>query len=276
MRKIIIKPRKGFEALGLQELVEYRDLLYYNILKNIKGKYRQMALGPFWIILQPLVNMILFSFIFGGMAKMDSGGVPYPLLTLSALIPWMLFQNSTTFASNSLVSQMGVISKVYFPRMIIPLADTLAWLVDFGITFLILLVMMAFYGFFPGIRILFIPLYLLFVLATTLAIGLWTASLTVKYRDLKLLVDYGLRIFMFITPVAYSAANLEASIPIKWVWLLKMNPLYWIVEGFRWSLLGIGEEPTLFMIYPILLVFVLLVSGAFVFRRSERNIVDLL
>lgn len=272
---ILIKPSKGFQVLGLTEIWEYRDLLWYNILKNVKGKYRQMALGPLWIILQPIVNMLLFTFIFGGMAKLDSGGVPYPLLTLSALIPWTLFQNSTTFASNSLVSQMHIISKVYFPRMIIPISDMLAWLVDFAVTFILLLLLMAYYEIYPSIRILTIPFYVVFVLMTTLAIGLWTASLTVKYRDIKLIVDYGLRIFMFITPVAYSASHLEAAIPDNWEWLLKMNPLYWIIEGFRWALLGTSTGPSWFMVYPLVMVVVLLISGAFVFRRSERSIVDL-
>ncbi len=275
MEKIRIEPARGFIALGLHELWEYRDLLWFNILKNIKGKYRQMALGPLWIILQPIINMLLFSFVFGGMAKMDSGGIPYPLLTLSALIPWTLFQNSCTFAANSLVSQMSVISKVYFPRMIIPLADALAWLVDFAVTFAILLIMMAFYGIYPGIKILTIPLYLLFVLATTMAVSLWSASLTVKFRDLKLVVDYGLRIFMFVTPVAYTAVHLEAAVPARWAWLLKMNPLYWIVEGFRWALLDTPTGPSWFMVYPMVMVLILLVTGAFVFRRSERSIVDL-
>ncbi len=234
-----------------------------------------MALGPLWIVLQPLLNTLLFSFVFGRMAKMDSQGVPYPLLTMCALIPWTLFQNSCTFAANSLVSQMNVISKVYFPRMIIPLADTLAWLVDFAVTFVILLIMMAYYGIYPGIKILTIPLYLLFVLATTMAIGLWSAGLTVKYRDLKLIIDYGLRIFMFLTPVAYTAAHLEAAVPAQWTWLLKMNPLYWIVEGFRWALLDTPSGPTWFIVYPVVMVIILLVSGAFIFRRSERSIVDL-
>lgn len=273
---IRIQPSKGFTALGLGELWEYRDLFWFNILKNIKTKYRQMALGPLWIILQPLVNMVVFTFVFGNMAKMDSGGIPYPLLTLSALIPWTLFQNSCTFASNSLVNQMAVISKVYFPRMIIPLADALAWLVDFAVTFVILLLMMALYGVFPGVKILTIPLYLLLTLATTMAVGLWTASLTVKFRDVRLIVEYGLRIFMFVTPVAYTAANIEKAMPSGWAWLIKMNPLYWVIEGFRWALLGGTNGPSMFMLYPIFLVIVLLISGAYVFRRTERSIVDLL
>jgi lipopolysaccharide transport system permease protein len=273
---IRIQPSKGFSSLGLGELWEYRDLLWFNILKNIKSKYRQMALGPLWIILQPIVNMVLFTFVFGKMAGMSSGGIPYPLLTFSALIPWNFFQNSCTFASNSLVTQMPVISKVYFPRMIIPLADALAWLVDFAVTFAILLIMMACYGIYPGLRILFIPLYVLLALVTTMAVGMWTASLTVKFRDVRLVVQYGLRVFMYMTPVAYAASHLENALPDGWEWLLKMNPLYWVIEGFRWALLDGPNPPEPFMIWPIALVLVLLVSGAYMFRRTERTIVDLL
>lgn len=273
---IRIQPSKGFSSLALGELWEFRDLLWFNILKNIKSKYRQMALGPLWIILQPVINMLLFTFVFGTMAGLSDDGTPYPLLTFSALISWNFFQNSCTFASNSLVTQMPVISKVYFPRMIIPLADALAWLVDFAITFAILLIMMAYYGVYPDLKILFIPLYVLLTLVTTMAVGMWTASLAVKFRDVRFVVQYGLRVFMFLTPVAYAASHLENALPEGWAWLLKMNPLYWVCEGFRWCLLNGPNGPELFMIYPILLVLFLLVTGAYMFRRTERTIVDLL
>jgi lipopolysaccharide transport system permease protein len=273
---IRIQPTKGFSSLGLGELWEYRDLLWFNILKNIKSKYRQMALGPLWIILQPVINMLLFTFVFGSMAGFSDDGIPYPLLTFSALISWNFFQNSCTFASNSLVTQMPVISKVYFPRMIIPLADALAWLVDFAVTFGILLIMMACYGIYPGLKILFIPFYVLLTLVTTMAVGMWTASLAVKFRDVRFVVQYGLRVFMFLTPVAYAASHLENALPEGWAWLLKMNPLYWVTEGFRWCLLNGPNGPEMFMIYPIMLVLFLLVTGAYMFRRTERTIVDLL
>lgn len=271
-----IQPTKGFSALGLGELWDYRDLLWFTIQKNIKSKYRQMALGPLWIILQPVITMLLFTFVFGRMAGLSDDGIPYTLLTFSALIPWTFFQNSCTFASNSLVTQMSVISKVYFPRLIIPLADAMAWLVDFAVTFVILLIMMACYGIYPTAKILFIPLYVLFTLATTLAVGVWAASLAVKFRDVRLVVQFGTRIFMYLTPVAYAASNLERALPEGWAWILQLNPLYWICEGFRWSLLGGPNGPDLFMICPCLIVLVLLISGAYMFRRTERTIVDLL
>lgn len=271
-----IQATKGFSALGLGELWEYRDLLRFTIQKNIKSKYRQMALGPLWIILQPIITMFLFTFIFGKMAGLSDDGIPYTLLTFSALIPWTFFQNSCSFAANSLVTQMPVISKVYFPRLIIPLADATAWLVDFAITFVLLLIMMACYGIYPTAKILFIPLYVLLTLATTMAVGVWAASLAVKFRDVKFVVQYGLRVFMFMTPVAYAASNLERSVPEGWAWVLQLNPLYWVCEGFRWCLLDGPNGPTPFMLIPVGLVFILLVSGAYMFRRTERTIVDLL
>ena len=273
---IRIQPTKGWSNLGLYELWEYRDLAWFNILKEIKSKYRQMALGPLWIILQPIMNMIIFTFVFGRVAKLNSDGIPYPLLTFTALIPWTFFQNSCTFSAGSLVQQMNVISKVYFPRLIIPIANALSWLVDFVITFAILLLMMAYYGIYPTWRIIFIPGYILLALMTTLAVGFWLATLTVKFRDIKIMVTYGVRLFMYLTPVAYTASVMEKGLPAGWEWVLKINPLYWVIEGFRWSLINGKQGPELFMIYPIVGVLILFISGAYMFRRTERTIVDLL
>lgn len=274
-KSIRIEKRKGLDSLGLKELWEYKDLLRYNILKSIKGKYRQMALGPIWIILQPLVNTLLFTFVFGNMAGMSEEGTPYVLVTLSALIPWTLFQNSTTFGANSLVAQMNVISKVYFPRMIIPLSDILAWFVDFFVTFFVLLVIMFYYDVMPTTRMLVIPLLLLYVTVTTFGISLLAASLTVRFRDVKLVIQYGLRVFMFLTPVAFTAEKLKSSIEAHW--LLELNPMYWICEGFRWSVTGKGESPFQLDILPsIILSIFILGLGIYKFRSSERTIVDLL
>lgn len=267
-----IQPSTGWSDLGLGELWTYRDLLRFHVYKNIKAKYRQMALGPIWIVLQPIITMVVFTIVFGKLAKLNSDGIPYPLLTYAGLLPWMLFQNSCGQASNSLVSQMNVISKVYFPRMIVPLAETLSSLVDFVLAFLILLVLMASYGIYPGWRIITIPAFVLFVLMSALSLGFWTASLTVRFRDVKLLVTYGLRVFMYLCPVAYSAS----AIPERWMWLYKLNPVYWFTEGFRWALLGGSHPPTLAILIPFAFVTVLFVTGAFMFRRTERTVVDLL
>lgn len=267
-----IEPTKGWARLDLREIWEYRDLLWFHTLKEIKGKYRQMALGPLWIILQPIVNMILFSFIFGRIAKLPSEGIPYPIFTYVALLPWTLFQNSCEFSSNSLVSQMHIISKAYFPRLIIPFAAVVSWLVDFALSFAVLLIMMLFFGFIPGWRIVFIPMYLILCIGSALGIGLFTASLAVQFRDVKFVVTHGLRVFMYLTPVAYSGT----LIPGNWQWLYQLNPMYWVIEGFRWSLLGTSTGPEWYMIIPSTMTFILILAGAFMFRRTERTIVDLL
>lgn len=267
-----IQPSKGWARLDLREIWEYRDLLWFHTLKEVKGKYRQMALGPLWIVLQPIINMIIFTLIFGKIAKLPSEGIPYPIFTYVALLPWALFQNSCEFSSNSLVSQMHIISKIYFPRLIIPIASTMSWLVDFSLSFVVLLVIMLFYGFIPGWQIIFLPLFLILSIAFALGIGFCTASLAVQFRDIKFVVTHGLRVFMYLTPVAYSGS----LIPENWQWLYQLNPMYWVVEGFRWSLLGTSVGPTWDMVFPCLLTIALLITGAFMFRRTERTIVDLL
>lgn len=269
---ITIKASKGFGSLGLAELWEYRDLFRFHTLREVKGKYRQMALGPLWIVLQPVVNMIVLSFVFGKVAKMPSDGIPYPIFTYTALIPWTFFSNASTFTAGCLITDMQIISKVYFPRLIIPLASVAARLVDFAICFLVLMGMMAYFGYWPTLRWLFLPGYLLLAVAAALAIGLWSASLAVRFRDVVLVVRYGVQVGMYLTPVAFAAS----SFPAAYQRFLQLNPMYWVVEGFRWCLLGKGMGPEPYMWVSVGITTFLLVSGAFVFRRTERTIVDLL
>ena len=267
-----IRPSKGFASLGLHELWEYRDLLRFHVLREVKGKYRQMALGPLWIVLQPVINMVVLSFVFGRVAKLDSEGIPYPILTYTALIPWTFFSNACNLSVVSLVADMHIISKVYFPRMIIPLGAIIARMVDFAVCFAILLVMLLCFGYLPTLRWLWVPGHVALAVATTFAIGLWTASLCVQFRDLKFVVQYGMQVAMFLTPVGYMASRL----PEEWLWLFKLNPMYWVIEGFRWCLLGVGNAPEPYMLIPVGIVVIMLISGAYVFRRTERTIVDLL
>lgn len=268
----LIQASKGFAAIGFGEIWEYRDLLRFQVLKEVKGKYRQMALGPLWIVIQPLMNMVVFSFVFGSVAKMDSGGVPYLLLTYSALVPWTFFQNATSLSSACLVTEMGVISKVYFPRLILPLSYVIGRLIDFVITFSILIGMLLFYGYAPDFKWLLLPFYMLLAVFTTIALSTWTASLTVRFRDMKFIVQYGLQLLMFMTPVAFLASNL----PEGWLWLLKLNPMYYVVEGFRWALIDVGQGPEPYMLFSIILSMIMAITGVFVFRKTERTIVDLL
>ena len=271
-RITLIQPSKGWGSLGLGEVWPYKDLLWFHTLKEIKSKYRQMALGPLWIVLQPIVNMLLFSFVFGKIAKLPSEGVPYPIFTLVALLPWIFFQNACTFACNSLVQQMEVISKVYFPRVIIPIASTISWLMDFCISFVFLLILMFIYGYIPGWRVVFLPLFLLFVTVFALSIGFSTAALAVKYRDVKFMVTYGLRALMYLTPVAYSGK----LVPAHWLWAYKLNPMYWVIEGFRWCLIGTTFAPGWDMTIPITATFAVLVFSLYLFNRTQRTVVDLL
>jgi lipopolysaccharide transport system permease protein len=269
---IVIQPTHGWSSLALHELWEYRELLWFLTWRNIKGRYRQMALGPLWIVIKPLVNMVIFSVIFGQLARLPSEGLPYPIFTYTALLPWGYFSSAADASVGSLVSQMGVISKVYFPRLVVPVSAVISGLVDLSVSFLILLGMMVYYGFAPSPTMLLLPLYVLLATITALGVGLWSATLTVRFRDLQTAISYGLQVWMYATPVAYSAS----LIPERWQGLYQLNPMYWVIEGFRWALLGKGQALQPLMLVPVGLVLLLLISGAFVFRRTERTIVDLL
>lgn len=268
----VIKPTKGWSSLGLGDVWEYRELLWFLTARDIKGRYRQMALGPLWIVIKPLVNMVIFSFLFGRVAKLPSEGIPYPIFTYTALLPWGYFSGAASTSVGSLVRRMSLISKVYFPRLIVPISAVLSGLVDLGVSFLILLGMMVFYGFVPSVSMVTLPLFVLLATATALGVGLWSATLAVRFRDLRTAMTYGIRMWMYVTPVVYSAS----LVPERWQWLYRLNPMYWVIEGFRWALLGKGQPPQPAMLLTVALVALLLVSGAFVFRRTERTIVDLL
>jgi lipopolysaccharide transport system permease protein len=268
----VIRPPKGWQGLELRELWRYRELLWFLTLRDVKGRYRQMALGPLWLTIRPVLNMLVFTLVFGHVAKLPSNGLPYPILTFSALLPWSFFATAVDSSSRSLLGQTGVISKVYFPRLVVPIAAIFSGFVDFICASVVLLAMMIAYGFAPGPGALLLPFFVLLAAATALAIGLWTATLTVRFRDLQFAVAFLLTAGMYATPVAYAAS----AFPHKWLTLLKLNPMFWVVEGFRWSLLGHGTAPQPFMLISVGAVVLLRGAGAFIFRRSERNLVDLL
>ena len=270
--RILIRANTGWGHVQLGEIWRYRELLWYLTLREIKARYRQSALGPLWFILKPLINMVIFSLVFGNLAKLPSDGIPYPIFTYIALIPWTYFQSSTTMAVASLVSRMDIISKVYFPRLIVPISATLANLVELGMSFLVLLGMMAFYHLPLRPLMLTLPLFVVFASVVSLAVGLLGATLAVRYRDVVLGVTFALQAWMFLTPVAYSASLIGE----KWLWLYQLNPMYWVIEGWRWALLGKGQAPNTYMLIPAVTFTVLMVLGVFVFRRTERTIVDLL
>ena len=266
-----IEPTTGWGRLGLREIWEYRDLLYFLLWRDVKGRYKQMALGPLWIVIHPLLNMVIFSLVFGVVAKLPSNGVPYPIFTYTAILPWTFFSSAVMGATHSLLSNSHLITKVYFPRLIVPIVSVLAGLIDFSISFLILLGMMVYYGYLPGWRIFALPFFLLLAAAIGLGVGLWAATWVMHYRDVAQLVSYLVRGWMYVTPVVYSMS----IIPERWQPLYRLNPMTNVIEGFRWALLGAGTPPDKFLLFSMMLTIPLLIGGAYYFRRTERTIVDI-
>ena len=266
----IIQPQKGLIALDFQEIWAYRDLLYLLVWRDIKSRYRQMALGPLWIVLQPFLTIVIFTVIFGNFAKIPSDGSAYPVFAYTAFLPWQLFATATAKSSDSLVNNLPLISKVYFPRLVIPIAAVFVSLVDFLASFGILLMMMLFYRSYPTLAVLTLPLYLLLAVATSMGVGLWFASLSVKFRDVSIAVTYIIQLWFYATPVIYPSS----MVPEVWRGIFLLNPMAQVVEGFRWALLGTGRSPDGITLASIALVLVVLVSDAFYFRQTEGSIVD--
>jgi lipopolysaccharide transport system permease protein len=267
-----IRPTSGWQALNLKELWRYRELLWFLAVRDIKLRYKQTVLGVTWALIQPLFTMLVFSVFFGLLAKMPSDGLPYPIFVLAALLPWQLFSYALTQSSNSVVAEQRLITKVYFPRLIIPLASVLSGLVDFAIAFVLLLGMMAWYGAAPSWGILAVPLLVLFAVATALAVGLWLAALNVKYRDFRHTIPFLTQFWMFLTPVAYPSS----LVPERWRALYGLNPMAGVVEGFRWALLGQADGPGAMLLVSVASVAVLLISGLYFFRRTERSFADVI
>ncbi|GFE68427.1 ABC transporter permease [Chroococcus sp. FPU101] len=266
----IIEADQGWLPLNIDEIWAYRDLLYLLVWRDIRSRYRQMALGPLWIVLQPLMTIAIFSIVFGGFAKIPSNGIPYPIFAYAALLPWQLFATATVKASDSLVSNVHLISKVYFPRIIVPIAAVLVSLADFAASFGVLLLMMLFYRIYPTLAVITLPLYILLAVGTAWGVGLWLASLSVKFRDVAIAVTYLVQIWFYATAVIYPTS----IVPEKWRNLFLLNPMTQVAEGFRWALLGNGQPPNIISLIAVSLVIILLISGAFYFRQTEGSIVD--
>jgi lipopolysaccharide transport system permease protein len=268
---ILIEPQRGWTALELMDLWRYRELLFFLTWRDIKVRYKQTLLGATWAILQPLFTMVVFSVIFGTLAGLPSDGMPYPIFTFTALLPWQLFAFSLTNSSNSLINSQNLISKVYFPRLIIPIASVLPGLVDFAIAFLVLAGMMIYYQVTISIRLLALPVFILLALMTALAVGLWLSALNVKYRDVRYAVPFLTVLWQYASPIAYSSS----LIPEKWQALYGLNPIAGVVEGFRWALLGRGEVGSLLWV-SVIIVILLLISGLIYFRRMEDTFADVI
>lgn len=267
---LVIRPPRKWVPVDLKELWAYRELVAAFTLRDIKLRYKQTGLGIAWAVLQPLLTMVIFTIFFGGLAKIPSDGVPYPLFVLAALLPWTLFAEGLTRSTTSMVTNSNIMTKVYFPRLIMPLSSILSPLVDFAVSFIILIAMMVYYGFMPTLNILFLPVFLLLALATALGIGLWLSALNVKYRDFQYTVPFLIQIGMFASPVVYSASIVPESLRV-WYGL---NPMAGVIEGFRWALLGTGA-PSAMVLVSVGMVIALLVSGMFYFRRMEQYYADI-
>ena len=256
----------------LREIWAYRDLLTLLIRRDISLRYKQSAIGIAWAVVQPVVLMAMFAVIFGHFAKLPSDGVPYPLFTLSALLPWLYFSKSLAGASDSLVGSAHLVSKVYFPRLILPISKTISGLVDFAISSTILAIMLAWYGITPGIALLLLPVFVAIAMMTAFSLGLWLTALNVKYRDVGILVPFITQVWMYASPIAYSTS----LVPEKWRWLYGLNPIVGVVEGFRWALLGKAPPQIGPMLISLAIVLLLLVGGWAYFRRTERGFADII
>ena len=264
-----IDPPSRWTSIGFRELWDYRELLYFLTLRDIKVRYKQTALGAAWAIIQPVFMMVVFSLFFGKLAGVKSDGIPYPIFTFCALLPWQLFAHALTESSNSLVANERLITKVYFPRLVVPIAAVLGGLVDFAVAFVILLFMMLYYGIVPTRAIVTLPAFILLAVLTALAVGLWLSTLNVKYRDVRYTINFLIQFWLFATPVAYPSS----IVPERWRALYGLNPMAGVVEGFRWALLG-TQPPGAMLAVSIAVVIVLLIGGLYYFRRMEQEFAD--
>jgi lipopolysaccharide transport system permease protein len=267
----VIAPSPAWVPLRLRELWEYRELLYFLVWREIKVRYKQTALGVAWAIVQPLFTMLVFSIFFGRLARMPSDGVPYPVFTLCALIPWQLFAFALTESSNSVVANQRLITKVYFPRLVMPLAALGVGLVDFATAFVLLIVVALYFGVSLSLTLLTIPIWAFLALLTALSVGLWLSALNVKYRDVRYTVPFVSQLWMFATPVAYPTS----IVPEPWRAVYALNPMVGVVDGFRWALFGVTPPPGITVVVSSIVVAVLLVGGLHYFRRMERTFADI-
>ena len=271
-----VRPGTGWRALDLFELWRYRELLWFLALRDVKLRYKQTALGVAWAVLQPLLNVVVFSIFFGALAGIKSdNNLPYPLFALTALLPWQLFSYALTQSSNSLVAEQRLITKVYFPRLVVPIASVLSGLVDFAVTFVLVLCFMTYFAWmgYPipwSWTLLAVPVLVLFALVTALAVGLWLAALNVQYRDVRYMIPFLAQLWMFASPVAYPSS----LVPERWRPLYGLNPMAGVIESFRWALLGSDAVDWSMLGVSAIVVLLLLLGGLYYFRRLERSFAD--
>jgi len=269
---VVIVPQRGWISLNLGEIWAFRDLLFFMTWRDISVRYKQTVLGVAWAIIQPLISTFVFSVFFGALAKIGSDGVPYPIFNYVAQLPWGYFSTALGSAANSLVGSSTIITKTYFPRMIIPLSAVITPLFDFMIAFLILILLMPIYHITPTWNILWLPLLMLLAVITALGVGLWLSAMNVEYRDIRYAIGFLLQVWMFASPVAYSTTLL----PPQWRVIYGLNPMAGVISGFRWAILGTQTGPDAMMAVSVIVSILILVSGAFYFRRMEKNFADMI
>jgi len=267
---LVIRPARGWSALNLRDLWVYRELVYFLIWRDVKVRYKQTALGAAWAILQPLLQMIVFTLLFGNLAQLDSDGAPYPIFAYTALLPWGLFSKALADAGRSLVLNRTMITKVYFPRLIIPIASVISGLVDFAIAFVVLLGLMVYFGVRPTPAVWTLPFFVLLALISALGAGLWLSALNVIYRDVGYTIPFLTQFWFFLTPIVYSSQEVSGT----WQWLYALNPMVGVVDGFRWALLGTDSAPGTMAAISAGIAILVLISGLFYFRRMERTFAD--
>ncbi len=271
MALTVIEPSHGWAPLKLGELWGYREVLYFLVWRDIKIRYRQTVIGMAWAVIQPFMTMVVFSVFFGRLAQMPSDGIPYPLFAFAALVPWTFFANGLTLSANSLVHSGQLITKVYFPRLLVPMARVLTGLPDLGLSSMVLLGMIWWYGLLQARpALLWLPVFALLAFVTALGVGLWLSALNVQYRDIQHAVPFLVQVWLFATPIAYPSSLLSGP----WRTVYGLNPMVGVVEGFRWALLGTGTAPSHHVAVSALAALVILVTGAFFFRRVERTFAD--
>lgn len=269
---ILIRPTRGWTALNLGDLWRYRELIFFLTWRDIKVRYKQTALGVGWAILTPIIQMVVFSVIFGNIAQLDSEGFPYTIFTYVALLPWQLFSKAMSDAGRSLVSNRSMLTKIYFPRLVIPLSTIVSGLVDFAIAFVVLIGMLVYYDITPGPAIWTLPLFILLTLITALGVGLWFSAMNVHYRDIGYVLPFLSEVWKYLTPVAYSAQYVSGP----WQFVYALNPMAGVVQGFRWAILGtdLGPNAALTLGISSAVSLFVLISGLFYFRRMERTFAD--
>jgi lipopolysaccharide transport system permease protein len=265
-----IRPSRGWQPINLKQLWQYRELLYFLTWRDIKVRYKQTALGAAWAIIQPFMTMVVFSVFFGKLAKMPSDEIPYPLFAFAGLVPWTFFSNAVTQCSNSLVQNAHILKKIYFPRLIVPIASVASGIIDFLIGLAVLLLMMAYYGMMPTANIVWLPLLLVLEIATALGMGLWLSAMNVHYRDVRYAVPFLAQFWLFATPIAYPSSLLSES----WRLVYGLNPMVGVVEGFRWALLGVQTAPVPVVMISAFVSLSAVTTGLFYFRRMEKTFAD--